>query len=381
MSLFSPRSAPESRSTWNSEGNLARLLEARGLGPRSVSLSVTPDTAMGHSVVNECVQMIANLSMLDVRAVRDVDGRQVVASSQPELIRAPSAELDDMEWRRQVLVSWLTRGTAFGVVARSDRFGFPAQIELLPAEVVSVRRERGGVLAPWVWMVDGQVMKRWPNGPLWVAPGLHRPVGVPVGVSPIEMALGAIGLGLAAEDFGASWFYDGAVPSAILYSDQELSGDDAKAIKAKWIDAIRGKREPAVMGAGLKYEQISVAANESQFLDALDRNAATVARFFLVPPNEVGAPDGGSMTYNNAESRVLALLGRCYQPWLARLERVLTRVTPSPFTARVQIDGLILTDIKTRTDVDATDVAAGIRTRDEVRQARNLPPLPEGVPA
>ena len=367
--------ARESRSSVVPSG-LVDMLARTDRGPRSVALSVTPTVAMRHATVSACVQLIANLGLLPVRAYVVEDGREVLAGQQPPLLLAPSANVDAAAWRRQVLLSWLTRGTAFGLVAGADRRGRPTMIELLPAECVTVE---GDIHGPWTWRVRGRTVGRWPDGPLWVAAGLHQWPGSPVGVSPIEMALGAIGLGLAAEDFGRSWFRDGAVPSAILSTDQPIDKDTAEVIKSRFLDAVRGKREPAVLGAGLHYQALQVAANESQFLETLDRNSATVCRFFLVPGSEVGAPTGDSMTYANVESRDLALLTRTFQPWLARLEATLGVALGAPQTIpRADVSDLIRTDLRTRTTVDVMDIRAGIRSRDEVRATRGLGPTPGG---
>lgn len=370
--------APQERRAFTPSNGLADMLELRG-GSRASSLSITPDTAMRHSVVNECVQTLCNLSMLDIHAYKTVGGMEVQAPRDPVLLREPSADLDAMEWRRQVLLAWMTRGTAFALVARKDQFGYPLQAELIPAECVSLTQRAGSRLAEWVWHVDGKERTLLRDGgDLWVMRGLHVKTGVPVGISPIEMALGAIGLGLAAEDFGASWFYDGAVPSGIITAEDALTPDQAGEIKGAWRKLMGRSREPMVMGAGLKYAQVSVAANESQFLDTLDRNAGVVARFFLFPAEEVGASGGDSMTYSNAETRALALLSRAFQPWLTRLEKTLTAQTQAPYECKVDVSGLIRTDLATRTQVDAADVNARIRTRNEVRASRGLPPLEGG---
>lgn len=373
MSIFRPAAERRVANMSGMTGTLSELQALRGIGSRAVALSVTPTVAMKHSAVNACTALIANLAALDVHAYGSADGMDVRIPDPPLLVE-PSSETEPAEWRRQVFMSWLTRGTVFGWVARQDNLGRPTQIELLPAEEVSV----SGMppFGPWEWRVGNKPVDRYPYGPLWVSRGLHTMPGIPVGISPIEMACAAIGLGLEAENFGASWFYDSATPSALLYTDQQVDETQARIIKDRFIDTIRGKREPAVMGAGIKYQAVQVAANESQFLETLDRNVATVCRFWLVPPEEVGASAGNSMTYQNAEARANALLTRTYQPWLQRLESSLTRT--AGVSTRVDVSGLIRTDIKTRTAVDGEDIRVGVRSRNEVRRTRGLAPIEGG---
>ncbi len=376
MSLFVREREHRAASMMGQSGILSELQALRGITPRGVSLTVTPDTALRHSAVSACVQLIANLAMLDVRAYEVVDGREVLIDREFPILSSPSSSADAYEWRRQVFLSWLTRGTAFGIVTQTDRLGYPTMLELLPASCVTV--DGRGPFGPWIWRVNNQIVEEFPRGPLWVARGLHSHAGCPVGISPIEMALGAIKLGLQAEDFGASWFGEGAHPSAILTTDQPVTAEVAGAIKGRFIEAIRGRREPAVLGAGMKYQAISVPADESQFLETIDKNAATVCRYFLVPPSEIGASEGDSMTYANAEARSLALLSRTFAPWIARLEHSLSALLPKSIVVRADVSGLLRTDMKTRSEIDNSDLRAGIRSRDEIRATRGLGPSPDG---
>lgn len=385
MSIFVRSSRPAAE---NRDGGGDRVLEAymraQGLGAdRRVAMNITPDTAMKSSVVAACVLKIENLSMLELHSERKVDGQyRASAGGDAKLLTEPSADLSPMAWRRQVLNAWLTRGTAFGMVARWDGYGFPAQIELIPADCVTVRQTNRSSLARWAFKVDGQEIATIADGgPLWVAPGLHHRTGSPVGISPIEMAIGSIRLGLLAEDFGTSWFDGGGQPSGVIESDQRIEDTVARSMSKRFADRLRASREPVTLGSGLKYRQISVAANESQFLETLERNVATIARFFLMPPEDIGGSSGNAMTYANIDTRQLQKVLDVFGPWIAHLEDTLTRITPRPQVVRADLGGLIRPDVRTRTEVDKTDVLAGIRTRDEVRAGRGLDPLPDGAGA
>lgn len=340
---------------------------------RGVSLRVTPDTAMRHSAVAGCVLTISNLATLDVHAYVKRDGMDTQVANDPPLLRMPSATYLSVRWRREVFDAWLRRGTAFGLVTVTDQFGYPTKIELVSADAITVRPRNGyrSVGVEWVWMVDGKEHTPWPDGNLWIAPGPYTITGSPVGISPIEMGLGAIRLGLAAEEYGGSWFYNGGQPTAVLQSDQKLDQPTADTIKKRFINALKGGG-PAVLGAGLRYDAVQVAANESQFLETIQDNVATVCRYFLIPPEEVGGTSGNSMTYANVEARSLALLTKTYGPWLKHFEETITALTPRPQRVRSDVTDLLRLDSKTRTDLDVADLRAGIRSREEIRRTRAL---------
>lgn len=342
-----------------------------------MSMRITPDIAMKHSAVAACVLKICNLAALDVHAYRKVDGVPQLAATDPVLLRAPSAEAMPLRWRREVYDSWLRRGTAFGFVTMTDNTGYPTKIELVPADSVTVRPRLGykAIGNKWIWMVDNKERTPWTEGgDLWVAPGPYTQPGSPVGISPIEMALGSIRLGLAAENYGGSWFYTGGHPTAVLQSDQVINAETADTVKKRFMASL-SKGGPIVIGAGLKYDRVQVAANESQFLETISRNVATVCRYFLVPPEEVGASSGNSMTYSNVESRNLGLLVGTYGPWLAHFEATMNTLTPRPLNVSTDTDKLLRLDAKTRTDLDVADIRAGIRSREEIRNTRGLGPV------
>jgi phage portal protein BeeE len=138
-----------------------------------------------------------------------------------------------------------------------------------------------------------------------------------LGMSVISRHATVIGQGLAASAFGLRWFLDGAHPSSILQNEDEPIVDEttAQLVKRRFMAAVRGTREPVVIGKGWKYQQIQVNAEESQFLDTQRYTAAECARIFGPGIAEVlGYETGGSLTYANVEQLQTDLMTR-YQAY------------------------------------------------------------------
>ena len=148
--------------------------------------------------------------------------------------------------------------------------------------------------------------------------------------------------------------------------------------------AVRGRREPAVLGAGLKYEAIQVAPEESQFIEAQSWSTAQVCRVFGLSPSllEVSTGSSNALTYQNRESRVSDFLAFGLGPWLHRLEESLSALLPNPQQARFKTGAILRADIQTRyqTYAVAAQVQAAtgqpLLTVDEMRGLENLPPMP-----
>jgi HK97 family phage portal protein len=354
---------------------LPESLLLSGMNRGTAYAAVGPDQAMRLQAVWSCVNLIADLiATLPVESIRTMPDRTKIAMSpQPMLIASPSAEIDAINWRRQVLMSWLLRGNVYGDVVTVDRAGWPTQIEILNPDMVACQRVNG----EWKWSVNGKPVSRWPLGNLWHVPAYTVP-GHPCGLSPISYAAHTIGLGLGARDFGAAWFDSNATPSAILESDQTIDAEQARIAKRRFKEAARD-REVVAMGIGLRYKAISVNADESQFLATINANAAQIAGFFGLRPDDVNASmPSGSITYQNVEQQQLARLVYPMGPWMARLDAALTALLPRPQKAVIDTDALTRADLLTRYKAHDLSIRSGMSSPDERRAMEDEPPIPDG---
>jgi len=338
--------------------------------------AVTSDSALRLQAVWSSVNLIADLlSTLPVDALRRApDGAKSLLPTTPTVIASPSADVDPINWRRQVLVSWLLRGNAVGDVVSVDRTGWPTQIEMLNPDDAGCRREGGR----WQFFIGSRPVERWPIGNLWHVPAYTVP-GHPWGLSPITYAAHTIGLGLGARDFGGDWFDNGAHPSAVLESDQEIDAGQARTVKRRFKEAA-ANREVVAMGVGLKYKAIQVSPNESQFLETINANAAQIAGFFGLRPEDVNASSQGasSITYANVEQQQLARLVYPMGPWMAKLDAALTALLPRPQFVRLNADAIVRADLLTRYKSHDLAIRSGMSSPDERRHIEDEPPIPDG---
>jgi HK97 family phage portal protein len=367
----------------NPTGDIHKLLRRRA-GARYAGVSVTPDTAKRHGAVFACTDLIATLiSTLPVHEFRkSAEARQQLPD--PPIISAPDGgEVPATAWRYMVLESLLLRGNAYGLILAWEN-GWPSRIRMVHPDSVTVRQE--GRNGPVSFRLEGTPVTRYQplgdgnKGQLWHVPA-YVVAGCPVGLSPINYARLTIALGLAAQQFGAQWYEDGAHPTALLQAEDpqnQINPTAAQLIKDEFLEATHGSREPVVLPHGLKYLPISVNADESQFLDSIGASVVDVARFFRVPPEEIGSSSGNSMTYANIESRGIALLSRCIGPWITRLEEALTALRPRPRYIKINPDALLRTELLTRYRAHGQAIRDGWKSVDEVRLLEDLAPLPDG---
>lgn len=344
---------------------------------------VTPDSALRHGAVWACRDLIGRLvTMMPVTVYRDRPSGPEPLSPPPPLVRQPSPhpQLTFRHWARQVIDSALAYGNAYGIVQEWSS-GWPSTIAVLPGHrVVPVETPQLGWGTRVDWRVDGATVELWESGGrFW-----HLPAFVsgssPVGMSPVEAARQSIGLGFAAELHGARWFGDGGHPSALLVAPAGAVYNETQAtsVKQAFVNATKGTREPALLYGGLDYKPIQTPAEESQFLETIKANVATVCMFYGVPPEAIGGTSGDTMTYATVEGRNLNLLTNTIGAWLVWLEDALTRMLPRPLYVRFNPGVLLKTSVKTQYQALTVAVAGGLLTQNEARGYLELQPMDGG---
>jgi HK97 family phage portal protein len=331
------------------------------------AVPVTPSTAMQHSAVWACVNLIAgSISTLPLAAYRRGDREPL--PDLPPILRAPAAGWSLPDFLYAALQSLLLRGNAYGLIV--DRAGaglLPSQVELLAPERVGVETNDRTI-----WRVDGQEVD---PASIWHVKAFTAP-GQLLGLSPIQHARQAIGLGLGAEKFAAKFFGESAIPSGLLTTDQRISTENARDLKERWKQSHGGHRDIAVLGDGARFQAITIPPEQAQFLETTRANVATIARYFGVQPELIGGESGGSLTYANVEQRALDFLTFGLRPWLVRLEVALSALLSSTTTVKFNAAALVRTDLLTRYQAHESAIRAGWKLRSEVRDLEDLPPIP-----
>jgi HK97 family phage portal protein len=353
--------------------------------PNSASSIATMNLARAESslqkvVVWSSVALIAGLASelpFDVFANRDDDTHPVATPSY--LLDVGGDGYGTADWIYSLLVSFLLRGNGFGrVTARDTRYGYPTTVSLFhPDEVGGWRDNTTGLP---VWTAGGYEV---PREDMWHRRAFTVP-GALCGLSPVSYHAQTIGLGLSAQRFGVQFFSDGASPTGLLTNDEEdlTDGIKARTAKERFVAALNGGREPVVLGKGWKWQQISIAPEESQFLETQKYTEAECARLYGPGMAEVlGYDSGASMTYANVEQRNIHLLTYCLDPWFSRIERALSDMLPRPRFVKLNRNALLRTDLLTRYKAHGVAIAAKFMAPSEARAIEDMPPLTDAQQA
>jgi HK97 family phage portal protein len=332
------------------------------------------ETSLQKVAIWSAVDLIASLGSVLPVDVYEGTGTSQREVPKPKILEDPSGEGYGLaDWTYQYLMSILLRGNTNGRVADRDRLGNPTQIVLFhPDEVQGWRDLKSGLPQ---WRVYGESV---PNEEMWHQRAYTVP-GRLMGLSPIAHHATTIGQGIAAARFGQQWFEDGAHPSGILSNEQALKPEQARTAKERFMAALRGTREPVVLGQGWKFQAIQVNPEESQFLETQKYTAAECARIYGPGVAEIlGYETGGSMTYANVEQQGLNLLTYALDRWLVRTEHMFTALLPPGQFVKINRAALTRTDLLTRYKAHALSLQNKWAVPNEVRQIEDQPPVPWG---
>lgn len=296
---------------------------------------------------------------------------------------APSEELGAFDFRQTLLFWALTWGNGYAEIERDGSLRPIALWPIEPDRVTPTRDERGrmvyrisNAVAGGNAIIQARDMFHL-RGPGW--DGL-------TGYSPIDLARKSIGLGLATEQFGASFFGNGAVPGAVLEAPEtmELSPEGKKLLLEEFNKAHRGPGnygKVAYLDGGMKYKPISIPNDAAQFLETRQHQVLEICRWYKVPPHKVY--ELTRATYNNVEQQQIEFLTETLIPWMTRLEQEADAKLLGPYQrgrlyTKLKPESLLRGDIKTRYDAYAVGRQWGWFSINDVRALEDMDPIPQG---
>lgn len=378
--LFRGRDAPKN----STAGSAYRFF----LGGSASGKNVNERSAMQMTAVYACVRVLSEaVAGLPLHLYRYTDkGSKEKAIDQPlyfVLHDEPNPEMTSFAFRETLMTHLLLWGNAYAQIIRNGKGEVVALYPLMPNRMTVDRDEKGQLYYEYQTSSDeaktmkGSTVRLKPSDVLHV-PGLGFD-GL-VGYSPIAMAKNAIGLAIAAEEYGSKFYANGAAPSGVLEHPGILK--DPSKVRDSWNETFGGSgnaHKIAVLEEGMKYTPISINPSEAQFLETRKFQIDEIARIFRVPPHMIG--DLERSTFSNIEQQSLEFVKYTLEPWLVRWEQSMTRALisqsdKSKYFIKFNVDGLLRGDYQSRMNGYATARQNGWMSANDIRELENLDRIP-----
>lgn len=346
----------------------------------AMAIGAAPEgNAMSLGAFYACVTLLADtISSLTVSAYREQDGARITVSPQPVMYaKTPFPGVTWFDWLWMFMESLAIAGNAYGLITARDDTMRPTAIMPIHPDDIQVTIPETTDRMTWPdpeYRIGG---KRIPNADI-IHIKRYPIAGQAYGMSPIQKAANSVGLGLAAERYGLRYFKDSANPSGLLTTDQDLTPEQVKRNMKQWMQSHQGRRLPAIMSGGLKWEGISITPEESQFLLTRQHQRSDIAMWFRIPPHMIGDTEKSTSWGQGLENQSIGFVTYTLRPWLTCIEQVLTSLLPRGQFAKFNIDGLLRGDVKTRWEAYRMGREAGVYSTNDIREKEDLPPIPDG---
>ena len=359
------------------------------MGPTAAGKSVNERSAMQLTAVYACVRIlaegIAGLPLHLYKCGKNGSREKVVDHPLYFLLHdEPNPEMTSFVFRETLMTHLLLWGNAYAQIIRDGRGVVVALYPLMPDRMRVDRDENGQIYYRYQLRADESHLEKPGTVDLSPKDVLHIPAlgfdGL-VGYSPIAMARNSIGMAIACEDFGASFFRNGAAPSGVLEHPGVLKNPEK--LRAAWEAQYGGSRNSgrvAVLEEGMKFNPIAIPPEQAQFLETRKFQVDEIARIFHVPPHMIG--DLERSTFSNIEQQSLEFVKYTLNPWVCRWEQALTKSLLSPkekreYCIKFNVDGLLRGDYQSRMNGYAVGRQNGWMSANDIRELENMDKISE----
>ena len=341
-------------------------------------IAITEDSAMRLSAVFGAVRVISEtIASLPWEVKQDAGDSTRSASAHPinKLIHHPNGMMTDFNFREVCQAHLCLHGNAFIAIRRNEA-GQPVKLIPVHPDRVEVK-----VYKDEKFYTIDQGKETFDDTEMIHILGLSFD-GI-IGKSVIEAARESIGLGLAADQFGGSFFGNGANVSAILTHPGRLSDEAYKRLMASWARRYSGldnAHKTAILEEGMNLQKVSISPQESQFLETRKFGVEDIARFFRIPLAYLGSLENSS-TRANIEEQGIQFQRNTVLPWVKRWEAEFNRKLfpgQEDYFIRMNMDGLLRGDISSRYSSYAVARQWGWMSVNDIRKHESLEPIDGG---
>ncbi len=348
-------------------------------------MDVTAETAMASSALFAAVALltesVAGLPLVMYK--KQADGNAMWADDHPLyplLTDAPNDMMNSLEFTETMMLHLLLSGNCYAYLNRMTTDGGRIRdiTPIMPGMVYVLRDLKLNTLSYIITFPDGS-QANVAKDKIFHIRDLSMD-GI-MGKSRVQRCREAIGLALATEKWSSMLFGNGARPSGILSSPQNLKPEQMEMLKSSWKDAHGGDNAlgVAVMDGDMKFSTLAMKNTDAQFLETRKFQILEISRIYRVPPHMIG--DLEHATFSNIEHQSIEFVKYSLSPWIKRWEKAIkNQLLPknSPYYFKFNFEGLLRGDTETRYASYGISLQNGWKSVNEVRKLEDLNPIPGG---
>ncbi len=351
-------------------------------GTSSSGVRVNEDNALTVPAIWDAVNFLSStIAKLPIHVYSRADGSKARPEIERMLNFAPSDYESSFEWRKYSFDQVFTHGRSYSIIERN---GGNQVINIIPVDpremkvreipdfstarkVVQYIHEKSGKAYPSSDVIDIAFMR-------------HRDFVSHYG--PINTNRDIVGLAIAATKYGSKAFQSGGIPPAVLQGPFQSgaaasrASDDVARTTAK---LARDGRPIMALPLGHELKSVGFNPEQMQLVEIKRFLVEEIARIYSLPPTFLQDLTHG--TFSNTEQQDLHFVKHTLSRWVRQFEQELTFKLfgrQADVEVKIELDGLLRGDVKTRMEAHATAIQNAIRTPNEVRALEDEGPLEGG---
>jgi len=352
------------------------LLDLAG-GSTSSGINVNPQSAMTYAPVYRAINIIsqdvAKLPLVVYRRNGEGKDKATAHPAYRVLRYQTSSTMSAFEFKSTLTADALLYGSGFAAIMRNEA---GTATELIPLSPGATQEVWKGDVRSYTTVINNKEEK------LTAENVLH--IRALYGLGIVELARESIGLGMAAELYGAIFFKNNARPSAVLEHPGHLDNDARDNLRRSW-EAMHGQisnsHRVAILEEGMVLKPFASTNKDSEWNDTRMLEVRNIASWFGIPPHMLA--DNTRTSYNSLESENQAYLDSSLDPWLVTWEtecraKLLTVSQQQRDTHFVEFNrnALVRANMEARGAYYNLAIQGGWMSRDEIRGRENLNPIP-----
>ena len=356
------------------------------MGRTASGISVSADRALQLPVVLACVRVLAeSFAVLPLKVYQKGTERKLLTKHwlYDLLARRPNPYQTPFEWTEMMQGHLALRGNAYNEIITNRQGAITALMPIHP-DRMKVEVIGSGTDFDYRYRYTDRLGQQivFTRSEIWHLRGLSSD-GI-MGLSPIGVARESIGMGLAAQEYGARFFQNDAKPGGGWIEMPTNFKDKAQReqFRESWQEAQTGQNRGkiSVLEFGMKFHEVGPTNKDSQFLEARQFQVSDIARMFRVPPHMVG--DLTKSAFANIEQQSLDFKINTMLSWANRwessIETNLLLEDEQDIDVEFDFTVLLRGDQAARSAYYHNGILDGWMTRNEARAAENLPSI-EGL--
>lgn len=366
-------------------GSIGATTQSKGLQDtrplRSVhtnSTDVGVDGALQISSVWACIELLAdNIASLPIFVYQVNKGLRELAR-ETDLWRlfhtSPNNRHTAMEFWQFIVMNFLLRGNAY------------ARLE---------RNKRGEVIAMWPLSSDQVQVKVLEDGSLIYEYSVNATVivyseknilhfrdkgnGI-IGMSRLDYMKSSLSVAINAQNTTNNTYQNENRRPMVFMIDKTLKSEQREAIRENFKGLTEaGDDDLLILEAGAKVEALSMTPAEVQLLETRKFSVEDISRWFGVPSvliNDLA----NRVPYGNNDDLIQIFYKFKLRPMLVGFEQALTKRVLTPeqratMSVEFSIEAILRGSLKDRVEIYSKQLQNGMKTRAEIRQLENDPPI------